>query len=108
MEATRTPTPGSAPLSWTPTRGRCRYNPPYRAHRCYRSPMPNIETSPSEYNVGEPAPHTLHECLSAEDFRSQFELQTRCRIQDIANEVIAQESPKAIFVVGSVPLGMGS
>ncbi len=68
----------------------------------------NTDVSQPQYSVVHPAPHSLHECHYVEPFRERFEAQTGCRVQDVANDVIATTAPKAIFAVGSLPLGMGS
>lgn len=69
---------------------------------------PNPERSRSQFNVLDPAPHTLHECHTVEGFRARFESTTGCRVAQIADDLVARGAPRAIFSVGSIPLGMGT
>lgn len=69
---------------------------------------PNLDSFRSQYNVLDPAPHTLYECQTAEGFRARFETTTGRRIQQVADDLIRSTMPKAIFSVGSIPLGMGT
>lgn len=66
------------------------------------------ETTRSQYNVLDPAPHTLYECCSAEEFRTRFETTTGCPVQQLTDDLIPRTTPKAIFSAGSIPLGMGT
>jgi hypothetical protein len=66
------------------------------------------ETLRTEYSVDERAPHALHLCRTVEEFRLQFESTTGCPVQDVANDVVSPAAPKAIFLVGSLPLGMAT
>ena len=66
------------------------------------------EPSRSRYNVLDPAPHTLYECHTAEEFRARFETTTRRSIQQVADDLINRGAPRALFVAGSIPLGMGT
>lgn len=68
----------------------------------------NTETSGSQYNVLDPAPHTLYECRSAEEFCTRFESTTGCSVRQVTDGLIRNEEPRAIFSVGSIPLGMGT
>ena len=69
---------------------------------------PDPEISRSRYNLLDPAPHTLYECQTAEEFRTRFEATTRRSVQQITDDLLKSETPGAIFVVGSIPLGMGT
>lgn len=69
---------------------------------------PNQETSRPQYNVLDPAPHTLYECRTAEEFRARFEGITGRRVQQVIEGLIKSATPQAIFVAGSIPLGMGT
>jgi len=66
------------------------------------------QTSSSQYNVDERAPHTLYQCRDAEEFCLRFEAVTGCPVQQIPDDVVSSTAPKAIFLVGSVPLGMAT
>ena len=66
------------------------------------------KTAKQEYNVLDPASHTLHECRTAEEFRASFEAATGRQVQQVADDLIPSAMPKAIFVAGSIPLGMGT
>lgn len=68
----------------------------------------NPETSRSRYNVLDPAPHTLYECRSAEEFRTRFEATTGLGVDRVTEGLIQDSAPKAVFSVGSIPLGMGT
>ena len=65
-------------------------------------------TSEQEYNVLDPASHALHECRTAEEFSVRFEAVTGRQIQQITDDLIPSSTPRAIFVAGSIPLGMGT
>ena len=70
--------------------------------------LPDPEAFRSQYNVLDPAPHTLYECRTPEEFLAHFEATTGRRVQEVANDLVKSSIPKAIFVVGSIPLGMGT
>jgi hypothetical protein len=53
-------------------------------------------------------PHTLHQCHTPEEFTLRLEALTGRSIRQLTDQVVAAEAPKAIFVVGSLPLGMGA
>lgn len=53
-------------------------------------------------------PHTLHQCRSAEVFCSQFDAQVGYPVKQVADTLIAPEAERAIFLAGSVPLGMAT
>ena len=69
---------------------------------------PDPQASRSQYNVLDPAPHTLYECQSAEEFLARFEATTGLRVETITQGLIKDGTPTAIFLVGSIPLGMGT
>lgn len=69
---------------------------------------PNPEVPGTRYNVLDPAPHTLYECRTAEEFRTRFEATAGCPVQQVTDDLIQSTTPKAIFSVGSIPLGMGT
>lgn len=66
------------------------------------------ESSRPQYNILDPAPHTLFECRTAGEFRSRFETTTGRPVQQVTDELIPGAVPKALFSVGSIPLGMGT
>lgn len=66
------------------------------------------KTSQSQYNILDPAPHTLHKCQSAEEFRVGLESTTGRSLQQIMDDLIHTDAPRALFSVGSIPLGMGT
>jgi hypothetical protein len=68
----------------------------------------NAQTSPSSYSIVVPALHTLHECRTVEQFRPRFEVATGCSIGQMTDHFVAASAPKAIFLVGSLALGMGT
>ena len=69
---------------------------------------PNSEPARSQYNVLDPAPHTLYECRTAEEFRVRFETTTGCPVQRVTDDLLRSMAPRALFSVGSIPLGMGT
>ena len=69
---------------------------------------PKAEAARSQYNVLDPATHTLYECRSAEEFRERFEAMTGRPIQEVTEGLIRDGTPIAIFGVGSIPLGMAT
>jgi hypothetical protein len=68
----------------------------------------SAEEAPPRYGVDETVPHAFHECRGADEFRERFEAATGAAVRDIADGVIAPAAPKAIFLVGSLPLGMAT
>lgn len=60
------------------------------------------------YNVAESAPHSLHECTGSEEFCRRFETSTGQSIRQVTHQLVAPSAAKAVFLVGSVPLGMGT
>lgn len=64
--------------------------------------------STSKYNVDERAPHTLHECRDVAQFCSAFQATTGCFVKHVADDIISPEIPRAVFLVGSIPLGMAT
>jgi len=66
------------------------------------------EPAPQTYSVVESAAHSLHECRNAAEFRAGFELSTGLSIQSVGDQVARSSAPKAIFLTGSVPLGMAT
>ncbi len=66
------------------------------------------ELSLSQYNILDPAPHTLYECSTAEEFRARFETTTGRPLPRVTDGLLRCTAPKAIFSVGSIPLGMGT
>jgi hypothetical protein len=70
--------------------------------------LADTETSRSQYNVLDPATHGLHQCRTAEEFCTRFAATTGSTVQQVVNDLIPSASPKAVFCVGSIPLGMGT
>jgi hypothetical protein len=60
------------------------------------------------YSVFEPAEHSLHECRGIEEFLPRFEAITGCPARNVADGLVATTVPKAIFLVGSLTLGMAT
>lgn len=60
------------------------------------------------YNIVAPAQHALHECRTVERFRTDFEAATGCSVERVADHLVEATAPKAVFLVGSIPLGMGT
>jgi hypothetical protein len=63
---------------------------------------------PAQHSVFEPAQHSLHECQNADAFRERFQALTGCPVENVAADVLTDSAEKAIFLVGSLPLGMAS
>lgn len=62
----------------------------------------------TKYHSMNRAPHSLHECGNAEEFLAQFPIATGCSVEQVTDEVVAASIPKAVFLVGSLPLGMAT
>jgi hypothetical protein len=67
-----------------------------------------MELLSQDYSVTEPAPHSLHECTGAEDFCRRFEHATGQSILQVTHQLVEAGAPQAVFLVGSVPLGMAT
>jgi hypothetical protein len=70
--------------------------------------LPDPQHASRRYSVVEPARHAMHECRSAQEFCVQFAASTGHSVQEITEQVVASAAPKAVFLVGSLPLGMGT
>jgi hypothetical protein len=68
----------------------------------------NLESAPVEHSVVDPKSHSLHECRNAQAFIEKFAAAIQCGVRNIADPFIAASAPKAVFLVGSLPLGMGT
>ena len=69
---------------------------------------PNSASDLEQYNVLDPASHSLYECRTADEFRTRFEETTGRPVQHVADLILKRAAPRAIFCVGSIPLGMGT
>jgi len=52
--------------------------------------------------------HPLHTCRSAEEFCLQFEVFAGRSVAQVVEHFVASTEPKAVFLVGSLPLGMAT
>jgi hypothetical protein len=66
------------------------------------------KTAQSQYNILDPAPHTLYKCHGAAEFRMCLEGATGRSLQELMDDLIDPEVPRALYSVGSIPLGMGT
>jgi hypothetical protein len=66
------------------------------------------DTVEHDASVLDPVAHSLHHSRSAEEFVLDFEAAIGAPIESVANRVIEPSTPKAIFLVGSLPLGMAT
>jgi hypothetical protein len=62
----------------------------------------------TDFSLVNPAPHSLHECQDPEEFRQRFERETGSTVQDVINNIVRADAPRAVVLVGSLPLGMGN
>jgi hypothetical protein len=69
---------------------------------------PHAQESSSRYGVDPGTPHTFHDCHNVDEFRRRFEEATGCPVQHTVDDIVAETAPKALFLVGSIPLGMAS
>lgn len=60
------------------------------------------------YTAMNRAPHTLHESRTPQDFLSRFEAAAGCTVEQVVDRYIAPSAPRALFMVGSLALGMGA
>jgi hypothetical protein len=61
-----------------------------------------------DYDLGSPGVHSLHECRSADEFNLKFAATVGFTPEQIANMYVVADAPRAIFLVGSIPLGMAT
>jgi hypothetical protein len=52
--------------------------------------------------------HVLHQCANEDSFIARFEEATACSVQFVLNQVVSLAAPKALFLTGSIPLGMAT
>lgn len=67
-----------------------------------------MESAASGNGLASPASHSLHECHTEEEFRARFRAAVGFSAESAADAIIAPETPKAIFLVGSIPLGVAT
>ena len=53
-------------------------------------------------------PSSLHNCRSAEEFPAHFEATTGKPVQNVIDQIVESTAPKAVFLTGSLPLGMAT
>ena len=68
----------------------------------------DAEPQTRRYTTMDRGSHSLHECLDGEDLSARFQSLTGRSIKDVVDAVVSADTPKAIFAVGSLPLGMGT
>jgi hypothetical protein len=68
----------------------------------------NADVETRRYTTMDRGSHSLHESLDAADLSARFEASTAISIKEVVDAVVSSEAPRAIFAVGSLPLGMGS
>jgi hypothetical protein len=61
-----------------------------------------------EYSIVRPAVHPLHESRSAEEFCKGFADFTGHSIQQVVDRTVQPDAPKAVYLTGSIPLGMAT
>jgi Nucleotidyltransferase domain len=66
------------------------------------------EPATRSYTAMDRAPHTLHECRDAQEFRLRFESATGSSVEQAIDPIVAAGTPKAVFLTGSLPLGMAT
>jgi hypothetical protein len=52
--------------------------------------------------------HSLNECRDAQEFSKRFEATTGRSVLQVTDEIVGATTARAVFLVGSLPLGMGS
>lgn len=60
------------------------------------------------YNSMDRGSHPLHTCRSAEEFCSRFEEFVGRSVRQVVEQFVVATEPKAVFLVGSLPLGMAT
>lgn len=70
--------------------------------------MPTSEPATREYTTMNRGHHSLHECRTADEFRSRFEATIGHSLEQVVDKVVASSAPRAVFAAGSIVLGMGS
>ena len=70
--------------------------------------MSDSESIKRLYNSMDRAPHSLYECRTAEEFTLRFEAATGRSVRQVVEQVVASSEPQAVFLAGSLPLGMAS
>jgi hypothetical protein len=68
----------------------------------------NTQATTRQYNSMDRAPHSLHECTTVEEFALRFQASTGRSVGQIIDQIVASSEPRAVFLVGSLPLGMAS
>lgn len=67
-----------------------------------------LESFASFDSVRRRIPHSLHRSTNAKQFCLEFDALTGRPVESVADQLIAPSAPRAIFLVGSLPLGMGT
>lgn len=66
------------------------------------------ESSTRQYTSMARGIHSLHESRGADDFCLRFERETGRSVRQVVEEVVDAKAPMAVFLAGSVPLGMAT
>ena len=72
------------------------------------TPFDSDATAVERFSIVNPAPHALHECQTAADFSAGFSELTGFDVRHVADHVLNPSAARAIFLVGSIPLGLGT
>lgn len=62
----------------------------------------------SGFSIAEPPPNALHDCRTSQEFVTAFESLTGRAPGRVPDDVVDPAVPKAVFLVGSLPLGMAN
>jgi hypothetical protein len=68
----------------------------------------NLDPASTAYSVLNPAPHDLHRCASPVEFVDRFVAASGSGMDSIGSGIIHDTQPRAVFLVGSIPLGMAT
>ena len=68
----------------------------------------NAEPVARQYTSMDRGTHSLHESRGPQDFCQRFEVATGRSVQQVVDKVISSTAPRAVFVAGSLPLGMAT
>lgn len=70
--------------------------------------LQDSDPATQRFNAMNRAPHALHECRTAEEFCQCFQASTGRSVVEVTDEVVGSTTARAIFLVGSLPLGMAT
>jgi len=98
----------AGPCCWTATRAQVSTIDPPKFDGDTVMGLQNTEQPQARHSVTDPTTHDLHECRNASEFCERFAETIGHSVQYVIEQVIERDAPRAVFLTGSLPLGMAT